>query len=165
MDVELKRRLNEAIDQIRRVSTIEDMDLERMDPILKMMLVALLNEEQKIMDYVDSTAQRIVDRYCTDFIPWRQVGATPAIALLNPSFRKKDAGIISVSTGSVFTYKSSTSKTPLNYIPLFNTSLASFSDMYVLSCTRMTYGNKEQPIRMDRKNCVWVGLVMNTEVE
>ena len=165
MDVELKRKLNETIEQLRRMSTIEDWDYEQMDPILKMMLVALLNEEQKILDYVDSTAQRIVDRYCTDFIPWRQVGATPAITLLNPSFRKKDSGIVNVGTGSVFTYKSSTSRLPLNYIPLFNTSLMSFSELFVLSPDWMKFGSEERCIRMDKKNSVWVGIVMKTEVE
>ena len=166
MDVELKRKLNETIEQLRRISTIEEgLDYEQMDPVLKMMLVALLNEEQKILDYVDSTAQRIVDRYCTDFIPWRQVGATPAITLLNPSFRKKDAGIVNVGTGSVFTYKSSSSRLPLNYIPLFNTSLISFSELFVLSPNRMRCGNEERIIRLDGKNSAWVGIVMKTEVE
>ena len=165
MDVELKRKLNETIEQLRRISTIEDLDYEQMDPILKMMLVALLNEEQKILDYVDSTAQRIVDRYCSDFIPWRQVGATPAITLLNPTFRKKDAGIVNVGTGNVFTYKSSSSRLPLNYIPLFNTSLMSFLELYILSPDKMKYGNGERWISMEKKNCVWVGIVMKTEVE
>lgn len=165
MDVELKRKLSETIEQLRRISTIEDLDYEQMDPILKMMLVTLLNEEQKILDYVDSTAQRIVDRYCSDFIPWRQVGATPAITLLNPIFRKKDAGIVNVGTGSVFTYKSSSSRLPLNYIPLFNTSLMSFLDLYILSPDKMKYGNGERGICMEKKNCVWVGIVLKTEVE
>lgn len=165
MDVELKRKLSETIEQLRRISAIEDLDYEQMDPVLKMMLVALVNEEQKILDYVDSTAQRIVDRYCTDFIPWRQVGATPAITLLNPVLRKKDAGIVNVGTGSVFTYKSSSSRLPLNYIPLFNTSLMSFSELYVLSPDKMKYGNRERGISMEMKNCVWVGIVMKTEVE
>lgn len=165
MDVELKRKLSETIEQLRRISTIEDLDYEQMDPILKMMLVTLLNEEQKILDYVDSTAQRIVDRYCSDFIPWRQVGATPAITLLNPIFRKKDAGIVNVGTGSVFTYKSSSSRLPLNYIPLFNTSLMSFLDLYILSPDKMKYGNGERDICMEKKNCVWVGIVLKTEVE
>ena len=165
MDVELKRKLNETIEQLRRISTIEDLDYEQMDPILKMMLVALLNEEQKILDNVDSTAQRIVDRYCSDFIPWRQVGATPAITLLNPTFRKKDAGIVNVGTGNVFTYKSSSSRLPLNYIPLFNTSLMSFLELYILSPDKMKYGNGERRISMEKKNCVWVGIVMKTEVE
>ena len=90
MDIELKNKLNETIEQLRRLSVIEDLDYDQMDPVLKMMLVALVNEEQKIQDYVDGAAQKIIERYCTDFIPWEQVGATPAITLLHPTFRKKD---------------------------------------------------------------------------
>lgn len=165
MDVELKRKLNETIEHLRRISISDNLDYEQMDPVLKMMLVALLNEEQKILDYVDSTTQRIIDRYCTDFIPWRQVGATPAITLLNPDFRKKDAGIINVGTGSVFTYKSNASRLPLNYIPLFNTSLISFSKLFILSPEHMKYESEERAIRMERKNLVWIGLTMQTEIE
>ncbi len=165
MDVELRRKLNETIEQLRRMSAIEDFNYEQMDPIQKMMLVALLNEEQKILDYVDTTAQRVVDRYCSDFIPWGQVRATPAITLLNPTFRKKDAGIINVGTGAVFTYKSGTSKSPLNYIPLFNTSLLSFSELFVLTPHRMKYEGGEQTVWLDRRNCVWIGVVTKSEVE
>ena len=165
MDIELKNKLNETIEQLRRLSVIEDLDYDQMDPVLKMMLVALVNEEQKIQDYVDGAAQKIIERYCTDFIPREQVGATPAITLLHPTFRKKDAGIISVDSGAIFTYKSGTSKLPINYIPIFNTSLISYSDLFVLTYNKLLHEGESWAVEMGRKNQVWVGIVMKNEVE
>ena len=59
MDIDIERRVNETIEQLRKLS-IDGIDFSQMDPIAKMMLIALVNEVQKIQDYVDSTSQRIV---------------------------------------------------------------------------------------------------------
>ena len=82
MDIDIERRVNEAIEQLRKLS-IDGIDFNQMDPIAKMMLIALINEVQKIQDYVDSTSQRIVERYCSDFIPYENVNAVPAIETIN----------------------------------------------------------------------------------
>ena len=72
-----------------------------MDPVAKMLLVAMLNEAQKIQDHVDNVGQRIVERFCSDFIPYNKVNAIPAIAILEPSFKsKKDAEIVNIGSGS-----------------------------------------------------------------
>ena len=165
MDIDLERRVNEAIEQLRKLS-VEDINLSMLDPVAKMMLVALVNEVQKIQDYIDSTAQRIAERYCTDFIPHREISAVPAITLINPLFRpKKDTGIISVGTGDYFSYKKKDSKIQINYIPLFNTSLLPYSDLYILTSNRLSYSQGVRDISMDKSNHVWIGITTKTEIE
>ncbi len=165
MDIDIERKVNEAIEQLRKLS-IDGIDFNQMDPIAKMMLIALINEVQKIQDYVDSTSQRIVERYCSDFIPYENVNAVPAITLINPTFKpKKDTGIINVGAGASFTYKESNSKLSLNYIPLFCTSLIPHSDLYVLTPQKMSYSQGSRTINMDKKNCVWVGITTKAEID
>lgn len=165
MDIDIERRVNEALEQLRKLS-IDGIDFNQMDPIAKMMLIALINEVQKIQDYVDSTSQRIVERYCSDFIPYENVNAVPAITLINPTFKpQKDTGIINVGAGASFTYKESNSKLSLNYIPLFCTSLIPHSDLYVLTPQKMSYSQGSRTINMDKKNCVWVGITTKAEID
>ena len=165
MDIDVEKRVNEAISQLRELS-IQDIDFNQMDPVAKMMLIALINECQKIQDYIDGTTQRIIERFCTDFIPHEKIDAIPAIALVNPTFKpKKETGIVSVGTGASFTYKAVNSKQPLNYLPLFNTLLIPFSDLYVLTPKRLSYSQGSRTISMDRNNCVWVGITTKAEIE
>ena len=165
MDIDVEKRVNEAISQLRELS-IQDIDFNQMDPVAKMMLIALVNECQKIQDYIDGTTQRIVDRFCTDFIPREKIEAIPAITLVNPTFKpKKETGIVSVGTGASFSYKTVNSKQPLNYIPLFSTSLIPYSDLYVLTPNRLSYSQGARTISMNRKNCVWVGITTKAEIE
>lgn len=165
MDLDLEKRVNEAIEQLQQLS-VEDINLSLLDPVAKMMLIALINEIQKIQDYIDGTAQRITERYIADFIPYKEINAVPAISVINPIFKqKKDAGIINVGVGAIFTYKANNSKTPLNYIPLFNTSLVPYSDLYVLTSNRMSYSQGTRDICMDKSNFVWVGITTKTEIE
>lgn len=165
MDIDVEKRVNEAISQLQKMS-IRDIDFNQMDPVAKMMLIALISESQKIQDYIDGTTQRIIDRFCTDFIPREKIDATPAIAIVNPTFKpKKETGIVSVGSGALFTYKAVNSKLPLNYIPLFNTSLIPFTDLYVLTHRRLSYSQGSRTISMDKKNCVWLGITTKTEIE
>ena len=80
MDIELERDLNEALARLSALSADQD-GCEMKDPVVKMMLVALLHEAGKIKDMVDSVGQRILDRYCEDFIPKKEVSAMPAVAV------------------------------------------------------------------------------------
>ena len=138
MDIDVEKKVNDAIEQLQKLS-IENIDFGQMDPVAKMMLIALINETQKIQDYIDGTAQRIVERFCSDFIPYEKVEAVPAITLINPMFKpKKDTGIIDVGHGVTFTYKTNNSKLPLNYIPLFNSALIPYSDLYILTSKKLS---------------------------
>ncbi len=165
MDIDVEKRVNEAISQLRELS-LQDIDFNQMDPVAKMMLIALINECKKIEDYIDGATQRIVERFCTDFIPLEKIEAVPAITLINPIFKpKKEIEIVSVGTGASFAYKTVQSKQPLNYIPLFNTSLVPFSELYVLTPKRLSYSQGSHAISMDKKNCVWIGITTKAEIE
>ena len=167
MDIDIERRVNEIVEQLRKLS-IDDINLHLLDPVAKMMLIALVNEVQKIQDYIDSTAQRIIERYSTDFIPHKEISAIPAIALVNPIFKtKKDTGVVNVGSGESFIYKGEGDykKLSLKYFPLFKTTLIPYSELYVLTSKRMSYSQGIRDINIDRPNCAWVGINTKTEFE
>ena len=161
MDLELENRVNDAIEQLKSLST-DDINFKQMDPVVKMMLVALINETQKIKDRIDDLDQRIAERYCTNFIPRQEVEAMPAIALINPTFKtNKDAESIQIGTGAIFSYKTEGRKQPLNYIPLFNTLAIPYSSIIVL------HQNNEYSKSADmyKPNRLWIGIRTSAEIE
>ena len=165
MDIDLENRVKEAIEQLREIA-IEDIDFNEMDPVAKMLLVALLNESQKIQDHIDSMSQRIVEKYCSDFIPNEKVNAVPALAILSPTFKpKKDSGTVSIGSGAVFTYKTNQSKYPLNYIPLFNTTAIPHSRLFTLSHTTLAFDGNRIGVHMESPNRLWVGIETTVELE
>ena len=80
MDVELEKRINDAIAAMQQILP-EAVDIYQLDPMAKIMLVALVSETSKIQDYAEGTLQRIVERFCTDFIPRKNVSVMPAVRL------------------------------------------------------------------------------------
>lgn len=165
MDIDLEKNLREYVDYLRQYA-VGDIDYAHMDPIAKMMLVALLHEGQNIRDYIDSTPQKVTERYCSHFIPYEQVGAMPAVAVLAPEFKpRKDADIVSVGAGTTFTYKLPDSKQQLDYIPMFATSLVPHSDLFVVTPRRMTSSQGVRPVAMGVANRLWVGIVGKCEIE
>lgn len=161
MDLELQNKVNDTIEQLQRLS-VDGFDFQQMDPIAKMMFVALVHEIQKIHDHIDSVDDRIVERYCTDFIPRQEVEAMPAIALIQPTFKpNKDSEGFPIESGTQFTYKTEQRKQPINYIPLFNTYTLPHSDIIVVP------QNNEycKSINLYKPNRLWVGIKTNVEVE
>lgn len=161
MDLELQNKVNDTIEQLKQLS-IDDFDFQQMDPIAKMMLVALVYEFQKIYDHIDGLDQRIVERYCTDFIPRQEVEATPAITLLQPTFKaNKDNEGVYLGSGVQFSYKTEQRKQPINYIPLFNTFALPYSEIIVVHQDNeyCKSGNMYKPNRL------WVGIKTNVEIE
>ena len=167
MDLDLEQRINEVIKDLKKTFSNEEVDYIKMDPVAKMMLVALLNETKKIHDQIDSLDQRIIDRYCTDFIPRKEIEATPAITVLNPKFRpQKDQNAIRIESGAVFTYKKKEDikKTSLNYIPLFNTLALPYSKLSTLNHNKFVFGNESYAISMGHANQLWLGINTKAEV-
>ena len=161
MDLELQNKVNDTIEQLKQLS-IDDFDFQQMDPIAKMMLVALVYEFQKIYDHIDGLDQRIVERYCTDFIPRQEVEAIPAITLLQPTFKaNKDNEGVYVGSGVQFSYKTEQRKQPINYIPLFNNFALPYSEIIVVHQDNeyCKSGNMYKPNRL------WVGIKTNVEIE
>ena len=170
MDKELEKKAKEAMEFIRLsgIEDIENVDFDRMDPIAKMMIVALMHEEQKIKDYIDCIPQKIAERYCSDFIPYEKIGAMPAITLLRLAFKPKaNSDIITMGSGTSFVFKTPKCKQPLNYIPIFGTTLVPYSDVCVLTPGKMT--NKDGVFDIgtspQKLNKVWIGIVSENEIE
>lgn len=167
MDIDLEKRLKNAVEQLKKLS-VEEIDLQQMDPVVKMMLVALLNETQKINDRIDSIDRQIVDRYCTDFIPWQQLEPIPAITLLLPSFKpNKNSEIVKIGSGSSFSYKLKTQlrNQALNYIPLFETMALPYSSLSMMTHSMMKFDTEVLPVLACEPNRIWVGITTETEVK
>ena len=165
MDIDFQKRINDAIDIARQLS-LQGFDYEQMDPVAKMMLVALVNETQKIHDYVDGASQRIADRFCTHFIPRQKVEAMPALCLLHPQFKDLQMSTLTtVGSGASFLYKNEGIKGPLSYIPVFNTALLPHSDLYLLNAHRLRHGDNVIDISMEHPNLLWVGIKTQAELD
>lgn len=165
MDIELQKRVSEAMAAVSRLSP-EELDMHNMDPVAKMMLVALVNEAQKIHDYIDNTSQRLIERFCSTFIPRQKVEAMPAICVLRPELKARyDNAMASIGSGATFTYKCDDTKTPLTYIPIFNTSLLPHSGLYLLNKDSLRHGTETIPVDMERPNVLWVGIKTKAEVD
>lgn len=144
----------------------EPVDYQLMDPIAKMMLVALLYETQKIRDVIDGFDQKLIDRFCENFIPMQDVEAMPALAVVSPLFKKnKDSDCIQIGSGVSFTYKEKSSKTAISYLPLFKNMLVPYEDIYVLTRNRLTSKEYVYEIQMEKPNILWIGIHTKAEVE
>lgn len=163
MDVELEKRINEAIETMQQILP-EAVDIYQFDPMAKLMLVALVSETSKIQDYMDGTLQRIVERFCTDFIPRKKVNAMPAICLVKPSLKADNDNVYFVDSGASFSYKSKMKDVQLNYIPIFNTTLLPHSGMYLLNHRQMRYPGGKIEVRLDKSNSLFVGIISPIEV-
>ncbi|MBQ3630900.1 MAG: hypothetical protein II949_06645 [Prevotella sp.] len=172
MDIELEKRINEAIDVLRQLS-FEDIDFQQMDPVAKMMLVALIGEAQKLQDYIDGTTHRLIERFCVDFIPRQKVEAMPAICLVSPKLKNRADAITYVGSQASFVFKTDKTKSLLNYIPIFETALLPHESIYRLTQRQLRYTDnsvEDNPdiaidIQLDKPNRLWVGIKTSTEVE
>ena len=164
MDIELEKRIKEAVEVLQQLSA-EPINFHEMDPIAKMMLVAMVGEIQKVFDYVDNMNQRLVERFCTDFIPRQKVDAMPAICLLHPQLKARgDSGLVSVTGDASFAYKFEGLKQPLTYIPVFSTSLIPHSGLYQLNHHVLHDDGTSIRINMEAPNQLWVGIKSASEV-
>lgn len=165
MDIDLEKRLKDSIEQLKALS-VDGIELQQIDPIVKLMLVALLNETQKINDRIDRIDRQIVDRYCTDFIPQQQLEPIPAITLLSPKFKpNKDSETVNIGSGISFSYKTPLRKQSLNYIPLFETVALPHSTLSIMTHSVMKFENEVLPVTACEPNRLWVGITTEAEVE
>lgn len=165
MDDEIRKSTREAVNRLKSVS-IENIDFDNMDPVAKMMLMAVIHEGQKIRDDIAAIPQKVVERYCADFVPYEKVEAMPAIAVLHMTFKPRNTSdSVNVGSGVSFTYKNKGSKLQLNYLPLFPTQLLPYSSLFLLSHTRMSHDDISEPVAMGPANRVWVGIVTDMQIE
>lgn len=165
MDIELQKRVNEAIEAINKLSP-QTIDMQHIDPVAKMMLVALVCETQKIHDYVDGAAQRIADRFSTHFIPRQKVEAMPAVCLLKPELKARyESSTATIGSNASFVFKTEESKSPLNYIPIFNTTLLPHKSLYLLTPNKLRHNGNVIDIHMENANHLWLGINTTAEVD
>lgn len=165
MDYEIEKKLRETIEFLHTKSD-DEVSIEKMDPIVKLMMMALLHEEEKIWKYLDGIPQKIVERFSDVFLPREKICATPAITIVQPQIRPQhNKEMVGVGAGTQFKYKEKGSNVSLNYMPIFATSLIPYSDMFVISGTRAWHKDEEFEVRADNKNCVWIGIVSEVEVD
>lgn len=159
MDRELESKIKEVLEQFRDWS-VEDLDATSLDPVAKMMLAALLYETQKIQDSVDRLSERIADRFCEDFIPRKNVSAVPAIAILEPVFKKDKVNeTVVIDATAKFLFKPESGK-PIQYIPVFLNNAYPIRELYWLAPNIFHTPEKDRKdeIYKDHPNVMWVGL-------
>jgi len=163
MDVDLQKRINEAVLALGQLSS-QPIDFGSMDPIAKMMLVALVSESMKVQDYADAATDRIIDRFCTDFIPRQKIEAMPAVCLLGTELKPGTDELVTIGDGTGFVYKNAATKTTLNYLPLFKTTLLPTESIYLLNQRMMRDGDDIFSIEMEKPNQLWVGFKTSAEI-
>jgi hypothetical protein len=165
MDIELEKGINEAMAALRQLS-VGNIDFSQLDPVAKMMIVTLVSETKKINDYVDSMEQRLVERFCTDFIPRQKIEAMPAVCVLCPTLKKGyDEAISYVGTDAAFAYKTPQSKSPLGYIPIFNTAILPHKSLYLITPNKLWSEEGTTRIKLPQTNQMWLGIRTRTEVD
>lgn len=165
MDFDLEKDINKTVEYLKGVSN-DKLDFKLMDPIAKMMLVALLHESQKIKDYIGGLGEKIAEKFCEDFIPRREVGAMPALAVVGTKFKpKKDTEPVIIEGNVPFTYRSGDNKQLINYIPIFNTLCIPFQKLYILTKDQFICGNNIYNSSMDVGNSLWIGIETKAEIE
>ena len=169
MDKELENNMHEVIDQLKKWS-IEDVELAAMDPISKMMLAALLYETQKIRDSIKRLPERILERFCENFIPRRNISAMPAITILEPNFKKERMeDCVAITEMASFLYKAKdTSIKPLIYIPIFQNLVIPIKGIYWMTseCFHSSPEiSKNITSPVEQKNILWIGLNTTVELE
>ncbi|MBO7610371.1 MAG: hypothetical protein J6S96_09250 [Muribaculaceae bacterium] len=170
MDINLENRLNEALERARSLTGYDSIEYSQLDPVQRMMLVALIYECQKINDYADGASERIAQRFAEDFIPRRCIEAMPAIALLGLRVKQR-AGNDMVMLGHETTFR--TKPDPklhpnlqaLNFIPVFRTMLLAHSDVFTINKRCMHHHGEVINIQMERANRLYLGIRTSAEVD
>ncbi|MBR6981760.1 MAG: hypothetical protein IKH88_18280 [Prevotella sp.] len=165
MDIELEKSVREALEKLNQISDA-DFDARKMDPIAKMMLVALLHEAKKINDSVEAMPYKVMERFCTQFIPREKIEAMPAITLVHPK-PKKDMGLVKVGQGATFSFKTTERTQPLSYMPIFKTTLIPHGCIMVLTQDKLKTNGKTWDVEWgsENANVAWVGITTKTQVE
>lgn len=142
-------------------------DIRDLDPMAKLMLSAILSETQSIQDSLEKIDERVLERYYEDFIPRSLFGAMPAITIVEAVLKNQNLGeSVTIESNTSFTYKTQYSKTPLNYVPLFRTTVLPFS--VACSLTRAEYHFLNEAVRIEPKekpNVIWLGIQSPGEIE
>ncbi len=135
------------------------------DPVSRLMVVALVQQAQKIKDTIGRIPEKIVDRLSTCFIPRNKVDAVPAIALVQPTLkRKNDLQPHNLIAGASFSYKID-AKQHLSYLPLFASLIIPCSHQHLLTPRVLKSGSVISPVAFKEQGRVWLGLEVDADIE
>ena len=169
MDIDLENRLNEALEKARALTGGDAVDQSQLDPVQRMMLVALLHECQKINDYADGASDRIAQRFAEDFIPRSSIEAMPSIALLSLKVKQRLGNeLVTITNDTTFKTKPDPKQVPprpaLNFIPIFSTLLLSHTDIFTLNKRCLRHHGEVIDISMQHAHQLYVGIRTNAEI-
>ena len=162
MDIELKNRLDAALEQVRKL-TGQSLEANQLDPVQHLMLVALLNECQKIMDYADGIGERIAQHFAEDFIPRRSIAAMPAIAVVSVTTRMQSTSTQAVvGSKACFKTKADTKRYPglsvMNFIPILRTLVIGHKELYLLASHWLNDDNEPNDMLTESRHQLYVGI-------
>ncbi|MBQ0049196.1 MAG: hypothetical protein KBT12_03010 [Bacteroidales bacterium] len=165
MDIELQRKVNEAMKELNRLA-VENIDYQHLDPIARMMVVALLHETQKIEDELQQLADKITERFCDQFIPRRKLLAMPAVAVVAPmSNSTRVRSTVEVNAGASFSYKTPDSKSPLNFLPIFKGNIIPCECLVVVTPHQVCIEDERSNIYGIPTNHLWVGIKPTFDID
>ena len=167
MDAVLEKKL-EALLQDLRPWAGNDMSLHTLDPVVRLMLAAVLSETQTIRDELDLLGERVADHFLEDFIPRNKVGAIPAIAVLEAVFKQQrmTEGVYIDGTAS-FNFKMPSAKLPFTYVPVFHSFVLPVQECYWLAGHGFHVQGVTNHINQvkEKENVLWLGLNTNAEID
>lgn len=167
MDIELQQRLDEAIRHLNDIWKSDQMQYQHLDPVARMMLVALLHETQKINDYVAGLGERLVDRYAEHFIPRREVGAMPSVGIVAPTFAHPQSCTepAQISGGVQFNYKVQGTREGITYLPIFESLHLPLSGLCLVTPHRVLTPGRQVVVNTGRPNSMWLGISSPAVIE
>jgi len=167
MDIDLQQRLDEAIRHLNDIWKSDQTQYQQLDPVVRMMLVSLLHETQKIHDHVSGLGERLVDRYAEHFIPRREVGAMPALGIVAPSFANPQncTEPAQISGGAQFTYKVQGTREGITYVPIFESLHLPLSGLCLVTPHRVLVPGRQAAVNTNRPNSLWLGISSPAVIE
>lgn len=187
MEPELKDKIDEIVEDLNTSLSKDDIDFQRMDPVAKLMFVALVDEMQKIEDSIQNFEDRIIERYCSNLvagryliskkddcisapnlIPGQEFDAKPAITLVCPVLSSDlDAVPEKIETSIKFSYSYKTKDKKqafVNFIPLFESLVIPYAELvYPRKIAKQDWAKFEY--KEKNSNILWVGITTEAKIE
>lgn len=181
MESELKDKIEEIIEDLNTMSEVNSgfqrIDFQKMDPVAKLMFVAMVDEMLKIEDNIKNLEDRIIERYCSNLVagrylncqqnewihanlvPGKEVDAKPAIALVCPTIQSgMNAMPEKIETLFKFSYKK------INYIPLFESLVIPHTELvYPRKIAKQNWTDFKH--KEKNSNILWVGIKTEAEID
>lgn len=160
MDIDLQQRLEEAIKHLNEIWKSDQLQYQQLDPVARMMLVALLHETQKMHDYVSGLGERLVDRYAEHFIPRSQVGAMPSLGIVAPAFANPQTITepALIHGGAQFNHKVQGTREGITYIPIFESLHLPLSGLCLVTPHRVLTPGRQVIVNTGHPNSMWLAI-------